>query len=213
MKICPACKNEFEKGNYCKYCGTKLVESITNLSCKQCGARINQDWFFCPECGETVRTRCLVIKRPNQFNMPKMNLGYFSLKELLKKDTNNPEVQREIGRCYARGEIGKPSDDQEAMVWFLKAASAGDAEAMVWLANSYRYGYGCTEDMKASFDWLKKAAQLGYVDAIIRLGSYYILGVGCKSDMEFGQKLYNIGCSMRNQEITWCDNNTVIGGK
>ena len=211
MKICPACKNKFEKGNYCKYCGTKLTDIKTILVCSQCGRNIDPDWTFCPECGEKLHSRCLIIKLPKQDSAQELDGYDYELKELKKLSQDNPAVQREIGIGFARGYWGQ-EDHEEAIKWLLSASRAGDAAAMVSLAIHYMDGIGCSEDKKGAFNWLKEAAQLGYVDAIIRLGSCYMLGRGCKADLRFGQKLYNTANSWRLQGKTWCDNDTVIGG-
>ncbi len=49
MKICPNCHKEFNDDiNFCKSCGTPLVDGLT---CPKCGAPIDKEDTFCGACG------------------------------------------------------------------------------------------------------------------------------------------------------------------
>ena len=49
MKICPNCHKEFNDDiNFCKSCGTKLVDQLT---CPNCGETISPNDLFCGKCG------------------------------------------------------------------------------------------------------------------------------------------------------------------
>jgi uncharacterized protein len=55
------------------------------------------------------------------------------------------------------------------MVWFHKAADAGDAEAMTKIGFSYEQGYGVAQDQEQAVTWYRKAAALGEENAKKRL--------------------------------------------
>lgn len=49
MMICPKCKKETKKGNFCLYCGGKLINN-----CTKCGSTLQPNAKFCIECGQKV---------------------------------------------------------------------------------------------------------------------------------------------------------------
>ena len=56
-----------------------------------------------------------------------------------------------------------------AFTLLLAAAKAGDAKAMVRLANAYRYGLGTAQDEAAAQDWYQKASAAGSKEAALSL--------------------------------------------
>lgn len=56
-----------------------------------------------------------------------------------------------------------------AFTLLLTAAKAGDAKAMVRLANAYRYGLGTVQDEAAAQDWYQKASAAGSKEAALSL--------------------------------------------
>lgn len=56
MKICKNCNIEYETGNFCKKCGSELVEKEEQqeLVCSECGMSLSSDFLFCPKCGTKV---------------------------------------------------------------------------------------------------------------------------------------------------------------
>jgi ankyrin repeat protein len=56
-----------------------------------------------------------------------------------------------------------------AFTLLLAAAKAGDAKAMVRLANAYRYGLGTARDEGAAQDWYQKASAAGSKEAALAL--------------------------------------------
>lgn len=55
MKICKNCDIEYETGNFCKKCGSKLVEKEEEeVVCSKCGMTLSSDFLFCPKCGTKV---------------------------------------------------------------------------------------------------------------------------------------------------------------
>lgn len=52
MKYCPKCNKEFEKGNFCKYCGGQLSElKKENIKCPKCYCILKGTEKFCSKCG------------------------------------------------------------------------------------------------------------------------------------------------------------------
>lgn len=47
--ICPHCKEQTLRGNFCLHCGQRL-----NPSCPKCGAELTVPAKFCPDCGERL---------------------------------------------------------------------------------------------------------------------------------------------------------------
>lgn len=101
----------------------------------------------------------------------------------------NAEAQRELGRCYHKGE-GVTKDYAEACKWYGKAAEQGDACAQVDLGNCYYNGNGVTLAYGEAVKWYRKAAEKGYAEAQKRLGICYKKGKGVKQDYGEAVKWY-----------------------
>jgi uncharacterized protein len=61
---------------------------------------------------------------------------------------------------YANGQ-GVPQDYAQAMVWCLKAAEQGDADAQTLVAVMYVNGHGVPQDYTQALIWYRKAADQG----------------------------------------------------
>ena len=68
-----------------------------------------------------------------------------------------------VGLCYYY-ERGVARSYSTALEWCLKAARAGNAEAMNWVSDMYRYGQGTEVDLEKADEWRQKALDAGYVD-------------------------------------------------
>ena len=72
-------------------------------------------------------------------------------------------------REYARrlGEAAvKPAQVQAATGWLIRASQAGDAKAMVLLAQDYALGVGVAPSIALAHRWLQRAADAGDQDAV-----------------------------------------------
>ena len=49
--FCPNCNYVFPYGNFCKICGTKLVEPPPKRPCPECGEVSRSDAAYCCNCG------------------------------------------------------------------------------------------------------------------------------------------------------------------
>jgi tetratricopeptide (TPR) repeat protein len=71
----------------------------------------------------------------------------------------------------------------DEFLWLQKAASDGDTDAMLIIAERYLDGnVGLTRDAAESFRWTRKAADLGDAVAECRLANYYASGIGTVQD-------------------------------
>ncbi len=58
MKICLTCNKEFSDDlNFCKFCGTKLVEKAEEPKCPKCGALASSGAKFCNMCGAPLTAK------------------------------------------------------------------------------------------------------------------------------------------------------------
>ena len=69
-------------------------------------------------------------------------------------------AMRNIGNLYEGGS-GIPQDHGQAMIWYRKAADAGDAGAMTNIALLYEFGQGVPKDLGQAMNWRRKAAAAG----------------------------------------------------
>jgi hypothetical protein len=84
-----------------------------------------------------------------------------------------------MGRiCEAR------KDDRTAFAWFLKAAEAGDLEAMISVASKLSRGIGVEKNAGESAGWLRKAADAGAPSAMQALAFACVHGNGVEKNQE-----------------------------
>ncbi|MDR4470195.1 MAG: tetratricopeptide repeat-containing serine protease family protein [Nitrospira sp.] len=87
------------------------------------------------------------------------------------------KAQYYLGEMHYFGR-GVPRDQQEAIRWYSKAATAGNAEAQYSLGQSYWFGSGVSKDYQQAVQWFHKAAEQGVDDAEGFLGTAYWEGRG-----------------------------------
>lgn len=80
---------------------------------------------------------------------------------------------------------------KKAVFWFKKAAVAGDADAMSYLANAYLTGEGIKKDVKAAFSWYQKSAEGSSIDGMYGLAMCYDEGYGTPPNAELADLWYN----------------------
>jgi len=73
---------------------------------------------------------------------------------------------------YAKGR-GVLQSDEEAIVWYRKAADQGNASAQNNLAVMYRKGQGVPQSDKEAVKWYRKAAEQGNTKAQHNLDRMY----------------------------------------
>ena len=62
------------------------------------------------------------------------------------------------------------------------SAEAGNTQAMIYLADCYRHGWGIEQDLTAAFEWFLRAAETGDATAMAAVGNCYAAGEGVEAD-------------------------------
>ena len=86
-----------------------------------------------------------------------------------------------LARRYNSGD-GVEKNYEQAVTWFRKAATAGNADAMHRLAIAYNNGHGVRQDDAQAAAWYRRAADLGQGSSMFYLGTMYWGGRGVKQD-------------------------------
>jgi TPR repeat protein len=74
------------------------------------------------------------------------------------------------GECYAKGQ-GVKQDLEQAVSWYLCAATQGHVEAQCSLGDCYANGVGVSKDLTQAKHWYEKAAAQGNAHAKAQLGA------------------------------------------
>ena len=114
-------------------------------------------------------------------------------------EENDDMAQEWLGELYYKGcpliEIKK--DYPQAIVWFEKAAKAGNTSALINLGMCYRFGIGTLVDMRRAIELNEKAAAKNETIAMCNLASIYSMGEGVEKDdkkaVELWAKAANLG--------------------
>ncbi|WP_445947386.1 tetratricopeptide repeat protein, partial [Shewanella sp.] len=96
-------------------------------------------------------------------------------------EQGNATAQYNFGRMYFSGN-GVKRDDNQARLWFEKAADQGHADAQHTLGLIYNVGEGVRQDYDKARLWYEKAANQGHADAQYTLGLIYNVGEGVRQD-------------------------------
>lgn len=117
----------------------------------------------------------------NTINNPQENryLSYFSLDMRFLEylaENGNMAAREALGECYAFGLNDKPRNKGEAVKHFKIAAEAGNAQAMVQLAQIYREESSSFYNVEESLKWSEKAAYHGSCVAMNNLACAYMKG-------------------------------------
>ena len=87
-----------------------------------------------------------------------------------ESELKTPEEFYQEGRKYYYGE-GVIMNNAKAVELFTVAAENGHAEAQLYLANCYRYGYGVSRDLQKARYWYQQSANQGNQSARANLDS------------------------------------------
>ena len=88
------------------------------------------------------------------------------------RDYGHPEAQFKVARCYQNG-TGVKKSEENALVWYKKAAEQCDAEAQCALGECYYQARGVEKDDKEARRWYEAAATQGNVTAQYMTGRLY----------------------------------------
>jgi uncharacterized protein len=96
-----------------------------------------------------------------------------------------PAARRMVGDMYFWGWGGKPARDyKEAITWYKRAGSDGDAEAKYNLGVMYEKGKGERASITTAFKWYLSAAKGGHKEAQYNISNLYNTGRGIEASME-----------------------------
>ena len=101
-------------------------------------------------------------------------------------------IDRNIAGIYTAKMEKVSADDhyREALNYFKAAAEAGNADAMLGVANAYRFGEGVECDLQEAAVWYDKAANAGNAAGMIGLAELYRDGKGVERDAELSYRWY-----------------------
>lgn len=95
----------------------------------------------------------------------------------IDNDEDDADLQFSIALKYSTGK-GCRQSDENAALWYKKAASQGHAEAAFNLGVMCHQGRLSKSDNKKPFDWFLQSAELGFSDAQYNVGNMYRDGDG-----------------------------------
>jgi serine/threonine-protein kinase len=101
-----------------------------------------------------------------------------------------PDAENLLGILLATGSDGVPRDDDEAAVWYRKAADQGFAKAQKNLGDMYLFGRGVDKDYAQAVVWYTKAADQNFAEAQFRLGYMTEKGFGVAQSDQTAADLY-----------------------
>ncbi len=90
-------------------------------------------------------------------------------------------AQHQLAQRYATGE-GVARDRSLAVLWFQRAADAGEPRSQLALSQLYAKGEGVARSERWAIYWMRQAAESGYRAAQVELGRWYERGQGVNKD-------------------------------
>lgn len=105
---------------------------------------------------------------------------------------------------YRHGGNGLKADYQLALTWYLKAAEAGDSEAMCEMGIAFTDGAMVTPDYEKAVCWFERSVDAGNINALCNLASCYFKGHGVKQNFSKAVELYRRGAE-RGDALAICN--------
>lgn len=98
-------------------------------------------------------------------------------------ELGNPKAQRILGDMYYWGwGDALQKDPKKSVMWYKRAATAGNVNARYNLGYLYEQGLGVPVDFKRSYQWYRSAAERGHADAQFNLGNMFNKGAGVEKN-------------------------------
>jgi TPR repeat protein len=98
------------------------------------------------------------------------------------------QAETEIGKLYLEGK-GVEKDEEEATIWFTRAADNYDLEGIYYLGMQYNLGRGAPLDYEKAARYLGQAAEFDHGAAQFFLANMYMNGQGVSKDPREGERL------------------------
>jgi TPR repeat protein len=95
--------------------------------------------------------------------------------------SGDKDAQFAVAYFYDRG-LGIEKSEEQAAIWYRKAAEQGHRSAQFTLATMYEYGSGVQQSDQEAFNWYKKAADQDDAEAQNAVGVFYAKGQGTPKD-------------------------------
>jgi hypothetical protein len=111
--------------------------------------------------------------------LPNMNAELTSVYQ--KAQAGDPNAMQDLALAYHFGR-GVPKSDDQAAIWYRKAAEAGNGRAQNDLGVCYENGWGVPIDFGQAVAWYHKAADAGLALGMVNLGLMYERGRGVPQD-------------------------------
>jgi TPR repeat protein len=95
--------------------------------------------------------------------------------------------------CYGRMLLegtGTAQNKPEAFVWFMRAATQGDLDALNMVGRCLENGWGTATDPARATSYYDRAAQAGHAWAQYNLGHLYLDGIGVERDLSRAYRCY-----------------------
>jgi TPR repeat protein len=92
-------------------------------------------------------------------------------------EQGNAPAQFNLAQMYHNGQ-GVAQNNDQALIWYRKAAEQGQVEAQNYLG----WFYNAAQDYSPAVAWYRKAAEQGYAEAQYNLGWLYAKGRGVAQD-------------------------------
>lgn len=106
-------------------------------------------------------------------------------------EAGNPEAQKMRGDMHYWGWGDAVEQDfHDAVLWYKRAGSKGNAEAKYNLGVMYENGQGLDRDYRRAYQWYRSAAEDGHAGAQYNLGNMYSVGSGIKQSQSEAVKWY-----------------------
>jgi caspase domain-containing protein/Sel1 repeat-containing protein len=115
-------------------------------------------------------------------------------------------VKSTVDECEIRGgeyvKFDRANFSTALQVW-KESASAGDAQAQVYVGEIYEKGLGLPPDYGQAAVWYQKAADQGYARGLSNLAYLYEQGLGVPKDPVKALNLYRKSAGINNDELTF----------
>ena len=112
--------------------------------------------------------------------------------------TNQTRVT--IPKAWLTPNVFKTLHYIKSEAWFIKAAEAGNLDAMNVLAKEYLIGSNFKKDDLKAFTWFRKSAEEGYTESYDYLAMCYEYGVGVKMNSSKAVEWYKKAIENDNEE-------------
>lgn len=88
-------------------------------------------------------------------------------------EAGSPNMQYGLARMYSLGTeaIGVVRDEEQAVVWYRRAADQGHGKAQFALGQAYEEGRGVRQDRETALQWYRRAAEQGIPEAKEKLNA------------------------------------------